>query len=274
MFTTPQAIGIEINPKLVGVLLTERTGEKLRLFCYYINAEISQFDVPAAENIDNLQHLFAELKLDANCTSLIVDEVVQGRVFFKQNEQYWLYTLLKSPGSTPPPLNADIAELPWRVIWRSQEAEMVQYGRSGDREHCFAIRTQVSEADVARMMQSSKAFINPVSIPRKKPQPGLYAKLLMALLTGCILLSAPTIYAFKQINRSNVAVSASPKNLPILSTDGVYLLFQHRITGPYPAQIIAGLNAGGLFPAETLCRPEKSADWIKLTELPLPGTKK
>lgn len=268
MIKHSQAIGIEINPKLVGVLFTEETGGTLRVFCYYMNAEISQFDAPAEENQDNLRALFASLSLEETCTSLILDEVVQGRIYIQNDNQHWLYTLLKSPSDTLPPLNADLGELPWQIIWRSQEAEVLQYGQLGDPEHCFALRSHVSENDAARLIKSSKAFTNPVSIPRIKTYQRPYLKIAGALLAVGVLVSAAMFFAIK-LNpppgaQTYPVVQTAPAVLP---TAGCLLLYKHQISGPYPAKVIADMNAKGLLNPETLYRAENSLDWIKLTEL-------
>lgn len=51
-------IGLEINPKYVGALFTERVEKTLRIFCFYTHGGTSQFDVPAEDNLDNLHHFF------------------------------------------------------------------------------------------------------------------------------------------------------------------------------------------------------------------------
>jgi hypothetical protein len=276
MIRHPQAIGIEINPKLIGVLFTERIGNTLRLFCCYTNGDTSQLDVPAEENLENLRTLFSSLNLDPNCTSLILDEMVRGRIYLKGGDQHWLYTLLKTPGDTQPPLNADLGQLPWRVIWWSQEAEILRCDRTGNSNDCFAVRTRISENDATRLMNNSKAFTHPVSISRKQPQRWKFAKVAFATLAGGILLGAPIIYSFKQ---SSLAATPSMPSMQTAATaaartvsgkTGYYLLINHRISGPYTTAIIAEMNSGGLLGTETLCRPENSADWIKLDDVPLP----
>ena len=276
MIRHAQPLGIEINPKLIGALFSERIGDTLRLFCYYTNADISQVDVPAEENKENLRTLFSSLNLDPNCTSLIMDEVVRGRIYLKNDDHHWLYTLLKSPDATLPPLNADLGELPWRVIWRSQEADILHCGPTENFEPCFAIRTHISESDATRLMANSKAFTHPVSISRKQPRIRQCAKAAFAILAGGILLAAPIIYSFKQ---SSLAATPSMPGMQTAATavakavsgkTGYYLLINHRMSGPYTTAVIAEMNSGGLLGTETLCRPENSADWIKLDDVPLP----
>lgn len=265
MIKNSLAMGIEINPKLVGALFTDKIGDTLRIFCFYTNGETSQFDVPHEDNRDSLRSLLSTLNTEETCTSLILDEVVQGRVYVQANNQHWLYTLLRSPGNIPPPLNADIADLPWQVCWRSHEAEVLRYHRPDDSERCLAIRTRIGENDAARLVKTSKAFTHPVSIPRKQPQRWLHLNLAMALLALGVLAAATLFYTFKQSHRAAAAApvaAVQAKALP--AAPGYFLLYNHRISGPYPAKVIADMNAGGLFNDETLCRPENSMEWGKL----------
>ncbi len=268
MIKHSQTIGIEINPKLIGVLLTEKIGDTLRLFCFYTNAEISQVDVPAEENRDNLRAFFTTLNMEETCSSLILDEVVQGRVYLKIENQHWLYTLLKSSRAALPPLNADLADLPWRVIWRSQEAQVLEYGQPGDAEHCYAIRKEIGESDAERLVKNSKAFTKPVSIPRKQPHRWVYANLVIALLAVGILVSATILYTFKQGNHASTQKLAVGPAVPNVSvTVGCFLLYNHQITGPFPVKFIADLNTASLLNPEVLCRLENSNDWIKPADL-------
>jgi len=276
MTKQPKALGIEINPRLVGVLFTEKLGNTLRLFCYYVNGEISQFDAPAEENEASVRALFSTLNLEETCTSLILDEVVQGRVYVENENGHWLYTLLKATSNTLPPLNSDLGELPWQVIWRSQEAEVLHYGQLGDPEHCFALRSQISESDAVRLIQNSKAFTNPVSIPRKKVYRRPYLKIALAMLAAVGLVAASVIGTL-QFNGHASAAPLAPAvkaAAAVSPTAGCFLLYKHQISGPYPVKVVADLNAGGLLDAETLCRPENSADWIKLSDLPSTRTAK
>ncbi len=275
MTKQPKALGIEINPRLVGVLFTEKLGNTLRLFCYYVNGEISQFDAPAEENEASVRALFSTLNLEETCTSLILDEVVQGRVYVENESGHWLYTLLKATSNTLPPLNSDLGELPWQVIWRSQEAEVLHYGQLGDPEHCFALRSQISESDAVRLIQNSKAFTHPVSIPRKKVYRRPYLKIALALLAAVGLVAASVTGTLQFNGHAAAPLAPNVKAAAAVSpTAGCFLLYKHQISGPYPVKVVADLNAGGLLDAETLCRPEKSADWIKLTDLPSTRTAK
>jgi hypothetical protein len=271
MNNQPQAIGIDINPKSIGVLFTDRDTDTIRVFCYFTDSEISQFNMPAQENLENLQNLFVTLNMEATCTSFILDEVVQGRVFSVLGDKWWLYTLLKSPRGTMPPMNTDIGTLPWRVIWASQEVNVLQLGRPGSPEYCFAIRTEINETDASRLMKTSKAFINPVSIPREEPFRWSYAYIAAALLVVGGLIGGTIYYTFKQASHPTIqpltaTVTAGVVAAPV---EKCFLLYNHRIAGPFPADVVAGLHNAGLLNEETLCRPENSTEWMKISEVPL-----
>jgi hypothetical protein len=255
------AIGIEINPKLVGALFTDRVAGTLRVFCFYLNGETSQFDVPDEGNRESLDGLLAMLNTEENCTSLILDEVVQGRVYVKTGEKHWLYTILRWPGQVPPPLNADIADLPWQVVWRSHESEVLRYVQRNGSERCIAVRSLINENDALRLVRAAKAFTAPVSIPRKQPVrlANVYACLVLLLLGAT--LGTTIFYASRQ--PKTVAATTPPVEQARAASDTgeFYLLCNHKISGPYPAKIVAELNTGGLLNDETLCRPANSTEW-------------
>ena len=75
---------------------------------------------------------------------------------------------------------------------------------------------------------------------------------------------------FSTFKQSPVTVAASPahtapaKALPEVS-GGYYLLYDHRISGPYPAKVVADMSASGLFNDETMYRADNSTEWGKLT---------
>lgn len=270
-----QTLGIEINPKLIGALLTEKIGDTLRLFCFYTNANISQVDVPAEENADNLRGLFTTLNMEETCTSLVLDEVVQGRAYFKNEERHWLYTLLKSSQNTLPSFNADFADLPWRVIWRSSDTQVLEFGAVDEAEHCFCIRKEISEEDSARIMKNSKAFTKPLSIPRKQSQRWIYTNLGLAVLGLAALMAGALVYTLKE--NIHAPLPAAPGHTAVAPTGsavGYFVLYNHQISGPFPLKVITDLNAAGLLNADVLCRPENSNDWIKPADLSLNQPKK
>ncbi|HSY18158.1 MAG TPA: hypothetical protein VK815_07480 [Candidatus Acidoferrales bacterium] len=270
-----EPLGIEINPKRVGVLLTDHIGDTLRLFCFYTNATISQMDVSAGENRDNLSALFVTLGMEETCSSFILDEVVQGRLYVKGDDKHWLYTLLKSSSDTLPALNADLASLPWRVAWLSRDTQVLEYGWPGDGEHCFCIRKEISEEDASRLVKNSKAFIKPVSTPRKqKPARSSFA-LILAMLASAMLISVAVIYGVEQEGHAPTQPAAvSTANTAAPQPSGFYLLYNHQISGPFPAKTIADLNTSGLFAQDVLCRAEGATDWIKPADAIHPPVKK
>jgi len=267
MTKSSHTIGIEINPKLLGVFFADRIGDTLRMFCFYTNNAISQFDVPAAENQDNLRAIFSKFQMEETCTSIIMEEAVQGRIYLKHDDRHWSYTMLKSPVNTMPPLNADLAELDWTIVWRTQDLEVLRFGLPGDAEHCYAIRTQISEADSHRLMKNSNAFTQPVSPRRKKSRRWLYVNLAAAALVVSIVIGAAIIQTVRENNHPPVQTGAA--SFAPAPAAGYYLLSNHQISGPYALKVIADMKNGGLLGAGTMFRAENSADWSKLEELPL-----
>jgi hypothetical protein len=260
-------IGIEINAKFVGALFTERIDQTLRIFCLYTNGDTSQFDVPAEENLDSLHHFFSKLNTEVTCTSVIVDEVVQGRVFVRSGEHHWLYTLLSTPGNVLPPFNADICSLPWQPCWLSSEADILEYGKPGDSVHCFAVRTQVSENDALRMVKDAKVFTNPKSLSKKSRHRWLYLNLAVVLVILAILIAATIRYTFK----GNAGKTIEPDRVTHVTSVNLvtnyYLLQNRQISGPYAEKTIADMSAGGLLNASTMCRAENSTEWISLARV-------
>jgi len=269
--THSTTLGIEINPKYVGALFTERMDKTLRVFCYFTNGDTSQFDVPAAENLDNLHHFFSKLNMDATCSSVIINEVVLGRVYSRSAEQHSLYTLLSTPGTVLPPFNADICDLPWRLCWQSQEADILEYGRSGEPIHCFAIRTQVTEGDALRLIKDARAFLNPVSCQKKQPYRWLYLNLALVLVGLATLIGLTVFYSSKETAGKPVAPVIAKETPALPPGASYYLLSNHQISGPYTVKTLALMNTGGLINAATLCRPENSTEWLPLTRV-LPNT--
>ena len=134
-------------------------------------------------------------------------------------------------------------------------------------ERCIAIRTHINENDASRLVRTSKAFTRPVSVPRKQPHRWLYAYIVAALLALGTVIGGTLFYTFK---KAPVTVAAEPKQIQtatarVESTGGGYfLLYNHKICGPYPAKVVADMSANGLFNDETMCRPENSTEWGKV----------
>jgi hypothetical protein len=261
-----KVMGLEVNPKFIGALFTERVDKTLRVFCYYTTGNTSQFDVPAAENADNVHHFLSKLKMDATCSSVIIDEVVQGRIYVNDGETHWLYTLLGTPGHVAPTFNADIFTLPWQVCWHSPEAEVLELGKPGNATHCFAIRTQISEDDAHRLVKSANAFTNPVSIPPKNPHRWLYFNLALVLVCLGVIIALTTIYTFKG-NNPESAETGTIQPAGTESNTSYFLLQNRQISGPYTVKTIANMKAGGLLLSNTMCRAENSTEWINLSKV-------
>lgn len=261
--------GIEINPKFVGALFTERADNRLRVFCFLTNGGTSQFEMAADENLDNLQRFHAKLNMDETCSSVIIDEVVQGRVYVCSEENHWLYTLLSAPGNILPIFNAEICDLPWKYCWRSLAADVLEYGEPGDSDHCFAIRTQIGKNDANRLVKDSGAFTNPTYIRKKKPRRRLYFYLPVGLaLTFLAVLPVLGIFhCFNQGQGEAPRPAAATSLTTESSSGGYYLLCNRQIMGPFPLNSIIRMNAGGLLSAGTMCRPENSLEWASLTAL-------
>ena len=267
MKSLQNVIGMEINPKFVGALFTEQIGGTLRVFCFYTNGDISQLDMPAEENLGNLKRLYTKLNIDENCSSLIVDDVVQGRVYVRAEGNCWLYTLLSAPGNILPTFNADICDLPWRHCWRSKAVDVLEYGEPGKSGHCFAIRTQISGNDASRLVQGSNAFTNPSSVQRKQPRRWSYLGIGVVVAVLGILLSLTLLHADKPGANGSLQPPVTMKATAEINATGFDLLFNHEISGPYPGKTIASLNEAGLLKADTMCRPENSVEWISLATL-------
>lgn len=266
MNSRSQTIGIEINPTQIGALFTSTDVDQIRLFCYYTNGTVSQFDMPAEENMENLRQLFDTLKMEPTCTSLILPEAVQGRVFINKNGQDWLYTILKSPGQVAPPLNSDIANQDWQRAWKGPDAEILYHTNPNGAGRSYAIRSEISSNDAARLMQSSRAFSKPVSPRFKTARNRLNTYLLLSLIGLSLLSTATACYRTGGRETSSASV---PRLFaaPATSGPGYYLLYAHRISGPFPAKVVTDLVAAGLINNETMCRADGASDWTKVSDL-------
>lgn len=270
MASQQQIVGIEINPKFVGALFTEQVDDVLRVFCFYINGEIAHFEMSAKDNLENLRHFFSKMNMEQTCSSVVIDDVVQGRFHVRSGENHWLYTLLSSPGNVLPLQINDICNHAWKVCWRSQEAEILEFGRAGEAVHCYAIRTTVSEHDTNRLVKESKAFLNPTFVRQKRTHSRLYLNLGLGLACLGTTLGLILFCSFKSTTRAAVEpdVVATASAAPSPSAAGnYYLLANHQITGPYSVKTIAGLKAAGRLDADAMCRSETSTEWAALSTI-------
>lgn len=266
MIKQAHTVGIEINPKLLGVLLTEQIGNTLRFFCFYTNGSVSQFNAPADENSESQRELFSALSVEPTCTSVIQEAAVQGRIYIQSDNQRWLYTLLNTAGNQLP-LNADIGNLPWKVIWRSKEMEALQYRLTDGAEPSIALRYKINESENLRQAKKNHLFTNAVSPPRKMPHRWLYLNIGVMLLAVALVVAGTCYYTFKPKTlaaRSVSAVNTNGAKAAAQAHDGYYLLYNHRISGPFPAETVADMAAAGLFNPDTMCRAYQSTVWVKL----------
>ena len=266
MIKQSHTVGIEINPKLLGVLLTEQVGNTLRVFCFYINGSVSQFNVPADENHESQRELFSALNVEPTCTSVIQDVAVQGRIYVQSDNQRWLYTLLNTPGNRLP-LNADIGNLPWEPIWQSKEMEVLQYRLTDGTEPGFALRYRINESEDIRQMKKTNIFTNAISPPKKMPHRWLHLNIGIMLLAVALLVAGTCYYTFKGKRlaaRSVSAIHTIETKPAAQASDSYFLLYNRQISGPFPEKTIADMDAAGLFNPDTMCRAYQSTVWVRL----------
>lgn len=266
MIKRSHTIGIEINPKQLGVLLTDRVANTLRIFCFYTNGSISQINVPAEENIESQRALFSDLNIEPTCTSVILDAAVQGRVYVQSGGQHWLYTVLNTPGNRLP-LNADIGDLPWEVLWHSQEMEALKYRPADGTEPSFVLRNKIIESDDRQLAKKIKMFTHPVSPSQKVPHRWSYMGIGIMLLAVAVVVAGTLYYTFRQNKlaaRSVPALNTEMTEAAAPATGKYFLLYSHQISGPFPAKIVADMEAAGLFSPDTMCRAGGSTVWVKL----------
>lgn len=264
----PAVLGIELNPKLIGALFTDQVDDTVRLFCYFNNGETAQFEIPAAQNRENLMSFYATLKIDETCTCMIVPDVVMGRMYARHNDRHYLYTVFKSKAGTACALDTNIISAGWPVIWQMPGIEILQAASSGRKPSSIAIRTQVGETDATRMMSESRVFTQPttkIHRPRRSLVPVYFT---IAFLVLGAFAGGAIYYNFwanrKPVDPEPVFSQAAPVEP---GEQNIFLLFDHRISGPYSAESIYQLTSAGMLPTQALWRPENGNEWKKLPEL-------
>jgi hypothetical protein len=268
---------IEINPNMVGALFTDRVGERMRLCVYYVNGDTVQFDVPEHENRNSLQNLFTQLDMASGCTSVILEKVVRGRVYGERTGNLHLYTMLATEGAELPPIQANICDLPWKVVWASTEAEVL---RLTDPKHdwdCYAIRSSVSPVDAEKLYRSANAFVSPHTVVAKTQSFKMAAS---HLVTAALLVIAVglgwvlgyqsnkgiTVVATELPAPQSAVVAAAER--PVAPSDlPVQMLSERSITGPFPLAEIKVMQAEGKLPADAVFRPAGGTEWVSLGEL-------
>jgi hypothetical protein len=268
--TTHKVQALEINATMVGALFTDRQGDRLRVFCFYLNGDTGQFDVPADENSDSLHSLFAKLDMVDQCTSIILEKVVRGRVYAEREGNLHSYTLLSTPGDVLPPLNAEICDLPWKIVWSSQEAEVLRLVGVGRAAHCYAIRSPVNDVDAPALYRSSNAFVNPVSVTEKISSPNHWVR--QAVAAALLALAVGMGWWLGYRTGKGVPVehvmAREVKNLVTVPETKAQMLANRAITGPFTLAELARLNTEGKIPAEAMFRVEGSTEWVPLRDMP------
>ena len=261
---------LEINADMIGALFTDRVGDRLRVFCFYLNGDTGQFDVPADENRDSLHSLFARLDMVGQCTSVILEKVVRGRIYVEREGSLHCYTLLATAGNVLPSLNVEIYDLPWKTVWASQEAEVLRLSGGGHAAHCYAIRSPVNDVEAPALYRSSNAFVNPQSVPETFSRPHLWVR--QAAVAGMLAVTLGLGWwlgfrAGKGTGAGHVA-AREVKTLVADADSKAQMLARQNITGPYTMPELARMNADGKLPADALFRLEGSTEWVSLRDLP------
>jgi hypothetical protein len=273
MATKHKAVqALEINASLIGALFTEQNDTHIRVFCFYLNGSTSEFTVPADSNQESLHHLFSRLDMVDQCTSVILEKIVQGRIYVEHEGRLVSYTLISTAGSSVPPITPDLCNLPWRRVWSSTEAEVLELGAPGKSIHCFAVRSHVNDVEATSIYRSSNAFIAP-TVTRRVGLPG--ATLAIAVSAAVAVLAVGGWFAASQLLRAS-PVPVQARTLAPMQTSlpnlRAHVLHEQKITGPFTTQELVKMSAEGSLPRTALLRAEGSSEWVSYDQLLLPTT--
>jgi hypothetical protein len=268
--TNQKVHALEVNASMIGALFTDRAGDRLRVFCFYLNGDTGQFDVPAEANRDSLHHLFSKLDMVGQCTSFILEKVVRGRLYVERDEKLECYTLLATPGDSLPPLNADICDLPWKSVWAGQEVEVLRLASTRRGARCFAIRSQVRDMDADALYRSSNAFVNPHSITQNASE---HSAVLRNVVTAALLVVAVSLgwlvgYNTERDSATPHVSARAVENTVAIAETKVQMISDRTITGPFAMAELAQMNKEGKLPSDSLFRLDGGTDWVPLLELP------
>lgn len=265
---------LEINADMIGALFTDRVGDRLRVFCFYVNGDTGQFDAPLAENCDSLHSLFAKLDMVGQCTSVVLEKVVRGRIYVENNGALHSYTLLATPGVALPSLNAEIHNLPWKTIWASQEADILRLNGGGGATHCYAIRSPVNDVEAPALYRSSNAFLEPQSATEKGG--GVYQwgrqAAVVAVMAAVFCLgwwlghsengTGAQRVAAREITKTKITANAQSQ---------AQMLANRAITGPYTMAELGQMNQDGKIPADAMFRVVGSTEWVSFRDMTTAG---
>lgn len=260
--------GIEINPKVVGAIFTEIVGESLRVFCLYVNGDTLQCEVPVEENQLNINMLFAQLDMVDNCTSVIMDRVVQGRIYAQDDKTAWMYTLLATNGSRSPGVSSNIHLLPWKRIWKAQGTEVLLLKNYWSKDYCYAVRAELTAENLSKALAKCHPLVHPV-LPLVKRTLPLATLSLLLLIIG--LLGGGALW-FQSQRESPLMVRASvPKESPpvleITPHKKYYLLVNRELQGPFEMPAVLKLQQSGAVTLDTLIRLDGDLDWCRFEDL-------
>lgn len=260
---------MEVNASLLGALFTDQSDSLIRVFCFYTNGSTSSFDVPADSNVESLHRLFARLDMVDQCTSVILDKVVQGRVYVEHKGELVSYTLLTAPGNTLPQITPELCDLPWKRIWASPEAEVLELGVVGQPLHCYAVRSRVSDVEAKSLYRSSNAFISPIpAVHRPWRNPvlaGAAAGAILLLVGAGVFMALNTEKPVASAVAPPVVVRARPA--PAVPEVLVQMLHEQKISGPFTMQELQKKSGGGSVSDAALFRIQGTSEWVPFEKL-------
>lgn len=262
---------------MIGALFTDRVGDRLRVFCFYLNGDAGHFDVPDEGNRDSLHALFSKLDMVDQCTSVILEKVVRGRIYVEREGVLQSYTLLATPGDVLPAFNSEIYNLPWKTVWASQEAEVLKLSGAGNAVHCYAIRSRINDVDAPELYRSSCAFTNPMFAAERLTQPYYWVRPLAAAAGVVAVLALGWWLGYSTASgkgAEHVAArelkleSRSERARPVPAEEiKVQMLANRVITGPFTARELSQMNEGGKIPADAMFRVAGDVEWVTLREI-------
>lgn len=264
----PVLHGIEINPKQVGAIFTETTEDVVRVFCLYVNGDTLQFEVPVEENQTSLNVLFRQLDMLDKCSSAIVDQVVQGRIYAQDDKACWMYTLLATAGSRSPGLKSNIHLLPWKRVWSAKGTEVLLLGGRRRKNYCYAVRAEITEGEMSKTIAQSQPLVRPIPPPAKR---ALSLATLTVLFVVAALLGGGSAWFHFRDQKPMVVKASAPRKpqsaAETMSQPNCYLLVNREIKGPLAMQTVLEMQKSGAITLDTLVRLEGELDWRAFKDL-------